>query len=79
MLNRSCTTSSFIYKARTQFKINFDHKFSLTNYELYVIKIITLKTSFEYESNDIKFMIYISFFVGKNWWSKFILNYVYAL
>jgi hypothetical protein len=59
------TTSSFVYKARTQFNINFVHKFYLINYELYAIKIIPLKTSFEYESHDINFMIYISFF-GKN-------------
>jgi hypothetical protein len=46
--------------------INFDHKFLPTNYELYVINIISLETSFEYEFNDINFIIYITFFVGKN-------------
>jgi hypothetical protein len=68
------TTSSFVYKARTQFKINFDHIFSLINYELHATKIISLETSFEYESNNINFMIYILFFVDKNWWSKLILR-----
>jgi hypothetical protein len=62
----SITTSSFVYKACMQFKINFDHKLTPTNYELYSIKIISLETSFVYESNDINFMIYISFFIGKN-------------
>jgi hypothetical protein len=60
------TSSRLVYKARTRIKINFDHLFLLTNYELYVIKIISLETSFEYESSDIIFMIYILFFVGKN-------------
>jgi hypothetical protein len=59
-------------------KVNFDHLFSSTNYELYVIKIVSLETSFN-ESNDIIFMIYISFFVDKNWWSMFFLNCVRAL
>jgi hypothetical protein len=75
----SYTSSGFVYRARTQFKINFDHQFLLINYELYTIKIISLKTTFEYESNDIFFIIYILFFHNKNSWSKFTLNYVRAL
>jgi hypothetical protein len=73
------TSSGFVYRARTQFKINFDHQFLLINYELYTIKIISLKATFEYESNDIFFVIYILFFLDKNSWSKFTLNYVCAL
>jgi hypothetical protein len=76
----NCPTSSgFVYKARTQFKINFDHQFLLINYKLYVIKIISLESTFEYESNYIFFIIYILFFLSKNYWSKFTLNYVRAL
>jgi hypothetical protein len=48
-------------------KVNFDHLFLSTNYEFYIIKIILLETSFEYETSDIIFIIYILFFVGKNW------------
>jgi hypothetical protein len=73
------TSSGFVYKARTQFKINFDHQFLLTNYKLYIMKIISLKSTFEYESNYIFFIIYILFFLSKNYWSKFTLNYVRAL
>jgi hypothetical protein len=57
------TSSMPVYKARTWIKVNFDHLFLLTNYELNVIKIISLETSFEYESNDMIFTIYISFFL----------------
>jgi hypothetical protein len=60
------TPSDYIYKTRTQFKINLDQQFLLINYELYIIKIISLKIIFEYEFNDIFFMIYILFLVGKN-------------
>jgi hypothetical protein len=62
-MNTPITSTSFVYQARTQFNINFDHKFPLRNYELYVIKILPLETYFEYEYNYINFMIYISFFL----------------
>jgi hypothetical protein len=65
---KNTTTTGFIYKARTQF--------SLINYKLYATKNIPLKTTIEYESNDI---IYILFFYGKNCWSKFTLNYMRTL
>jgi hypothetical protein len=61
-----CITSGFVYKARTQFKIRFDHNFLPINYELYTIKIIPLETFLIYESTDIFFIIYISFVVSKN-------------
>jgi hypothetical protein len=56
-------------------------QFLLTNYKLYVIKIIRvpLETSFEYESNDIKFMIYISFFLAKFDGQSLSLNYMRVL
>jgi hypothetical protein len=44
MLNKSYTSSRSVYKAHTWIKVNFDHLFLLTNYELYVIKIISLET-----------------------------------
>jgi hypothetical protein len=56
--------SGFVYKARTQFKVNFDHQFLPTNYELCVIKIIPFKTFLKYRSNDIIFMIYYILFCG---------------
>jgi hypothetical protein len=73
------TSSRSVYKACTWIKVNFDHLFLLNNYELYVIKIISLETSFKYEFNDIIFSIYISFCVGKNWWLIFFLNCVRTL
>jgi hypothetical protein len=59
-LSTSCThiaagflsASATPYKARTQFKINFDLNLSPTNYELYAMNIIPLETSFKYESNQ---------------------------
>jgi hypothetical protein len=76
---KNTTISGFIYKAPTQFKINFNHQFLLINYKLYIKKIIPLKTTIEYESNDIFFIIYILSFYGKKCWSKFTLNYMRAL
>jgi hypothetical protein len=40
------TFSCFIYKACTQFKINFDHQFLSIENERYIIKIISLNSYF---------------------------------
>jgi hypothetical protein len=51
--NDELTSSRSVYKTRMRIKVNFDNLFLLTNYELYIIKIILLETSYKYESNDI--------------------------
>jgi hypothetical protein len=40
----------------------FDHKFGQIKYSLYVIKVIPLETSFEYESKGIIFVIFNLYF-----------------
>jgi hypothetical protein len=49
------------------FKMNFYHQFSPIKFKLYAIKGIPLENTFEYESNDIFFILYILFFVGQNY------------
>jgi hypothetical protein len=47
------------YWANVYFKTNFNLKFYLRKYEIFDIKIISLESSFEYESNGIIFIFYI--------------------
>jgi hypothetical protein len=50
------STSATPYKARTQFKINFDLDLSPTNYELYAMNFIPFETSYKYESSQKVFL-----------------------
>jgi hypothetical protein len=54
------TSSGFVYKARTHFKINFDHQFLLTTNEIYIIKNISVDSYIKKVSNGIIFMVYNS-------------------